>query len=434
MRHLLAALLLLVATSALAQEPIVFVHGNGDTAGLWLTTFWRFESNGYPRDRLFAVDLQNPTARSADDTPQPGRSSTTEVRDQLAAEVAAIRAQTGAAKVVLVGQSRGGNTVRNYLLTGGGAAVTSLAVLAGAVSHGVLRADLMLRGSEFNGKAAFLTALNAPPGEIAAGVRAVTIRSVGDDKFAQPDGKYLGLPLGITTGLDHDAPAIAGAENFAIPGIDHRETGYGEKAFPILFRAVTGRDPTTMITPEPAVTLNGKVTGFEGADPTNTALPGTEVTVWRVDAATGARQGEPLRHITTGPDGLWGPVTTTPDARLEFQLAAPGYPTTHIYRSPFPRSSTLVHLRPQPFAKDDAAANAVVLMSRPRGYFGLPRDSIALGGATPTDIPPGVPTVSTTRRTGTPGETVTGTFNTETIAARLWPAAEHHISVIELTW
>ena len=26
--------------------PIVFVHGNGDTAGLWLTTIWRFESNG----------------------------------------------------------------------------------------------------------------------------------------------------------------------------------------------------------------------------------------------------------------------------------------------------------------------------------------------------------------------------------------------------
>jgi len=26
--------------------PIVFVHGNGDTAALWTTTLWRFESNG----------------------------------------------------------------------------------------------------------------------------------------------------------------------------------------------------------------------------------------------------------------------------------------------------------------------------------------------------------------------------------------------------
>ena len=29
--------------------PIVFVQGNGDTAALWQTTVWRFESNGWPR-------------------------------------------------------------------------------------------------------------------------------------------------------------------------------------------------------------------------------------------------------------------------------------------------------------------------------------------------------------------------------------------------
>ena len=44
--------------------PIVFVHGNGDTAALWLTTIWRFESNGYPRDRLFAIDFDFPQARA----------------------------------------------------------------------------------------------------------------------------------------------------------------------------------------------------------------------------------------------------------------------------------------------------------------------------------------------------------------------------------
>ncbi len=36
------------------RPPIVFVHGNGDSAALWQTTIWRFESNGWPRDRLFA--------------------------------------------------------------------------------------------------------------------------------------------------------------------------------------------------------------------------------------------------------------------------------------------------------------------------------------------------------------------------------------------
>jgi predicted dithiol-disulfide oxidoreductase (DUF899 family) len=34
-----------------ADPPIVFVHGNGDTAALWHTIIWRFEPNGYARDR-----------------------------------------------------------------------------------------------------------------------------------------------------------------------------------------------------------------------------------------------------------------------------------------------------------------------------------------------------------------------------------------------
>ena len=58
--------------------PIVFVHGNGDTAALWLTTLWRFESNGWPRERLHAIHLPYPLARDSDDKPQAGRTSTTE--------------------------------------------------------------------------------------------------------------------------------------------------------------------------------------------------------------------------------------------------------------------------------------------------------------------------------------------------------------------
>jgi len=46
--------------------PIVFVHGNGDTAALWMATIWRFESNGWPRDRLHAIDMPYPLARDDD--------------------------------------------------------------------------------------------------------------------------------------------------------------------------------------------------------------------------------------------------------------------------------------------------------------------------------------------------------------------------------
>ncbi|HEY5322894.1 MAG TPA: twin-arginine translocation pathway signal, partial [Caldimonas sp.] len=61
-----------------SRPPIVFVHGNGDSAALWTTTLWRFETNGWPRERLFAIDLPYPTARNEDDKEQPGRTSITE--------------------------------------------------------------------------------------------------------------------------------------------------------------------------------------------------------------------------------------------------------------------------------------------------------------------------------------------------------------------
>ncbi|MFN8511353.1 MAG: hypothetical protein U0232_14595 [Thermomicrobiales bacterium] len=58
------------------QPPILFVHGNGDSSALWLTTVWRFESNGYPRELLHALDFPSPSARDDDDVPQANRSGT----------------------------------------------------------------------------------------------------------------------------------------------------------------------------------------------------------------------------------------------------------------------------------------------------------------------------------------------------------------------
>ena len=73
-----AALLTACATgpaSNTAQPPIVFVHGNGDAAAVWTTTIWRFESNGWPRGRLHAIDLPYPLSREDDGKPQDGRTS-----------------------------------------------------------------------------------------------------------------------------------------------------------------------------------------------------------------------------------------------------------------------------------------------------------------------------------------------------------------------
>ena len=158
----IALLLLLLAVNAFADSPrpILFVHGNGDSAALWHTTIWRFESNGYDRSLLFAIDFQHPTARSDDTKPQENRSSATDQAKELAAKVAEVQARTGQKQVILVGSSRGGYAIRNYIKNFGGAPNVSHAILCGTPNHGVQATPANLN-NEFNGLGPFLSGLNA---------------------------------------------------------------------------------------------------------------------------------------------------------------------------------------------------------------------------------------------------------------------------------
>ena len=111
---------------------------------------------------------------------------------------------------------------------------------------------------------------------------------------------------------------------------------------------------------------------------------------------------------------------------------------THIYRSPFPRSSAIVHLRPgRPLAAADAEAGAVVQMSRPRGYFGIPRDVVLFDGKEPQDVAKGVAgdSVTTLRLPASEiGRPIVALFNEERIVCRGWPANENRITIAELTY
>ncbi|CAM9697943.1 unnamed protein product, partial [Phaeothamnion confervicola] len=412
--------------------PVVFVHGNGDTAAQWTTTLWRFESNGYDRKLLHAIDLRYPLARNDDAKPQPLRSSAAESMQQLAAYVDEVRKATGRDKVVLVGNSRGGNAIRNYLKNGGGAARVSHAILGGTPNHGV--SDWPeTRGNEFNGKGPFLTQLNAGPDEVVAGVRFMTIRSDNNDKYAQPDGQFLGKP-GRATGVGFDGPELKGAENVVIPNIDHRETSYDAPAFAEMYRFITGRAPArTTIATEARVALDGKVNGMEGGVPTNLPVAGARVEVYEVVAETGARRGSAVHAKTTGADGLWGPFVAQLNTHYEFVVSVPGHSVTHIYRSPFPRSSELVHLRPATLAKADQSAGSVVSISRPRGYFGHGRDVFTLDGKVPPGINTGVPgaAVGKVLLPDGPLRAVPARFNDEFITVRNWPAKDGHIVFAE---
>jgi triacylglycerol lipase len=420
-----------------AQPTIVFVHGNGDTAALWYPTVWRFESNGWPRERLFAVDLPYPLARTEDTKPQEGRTSAAENMQNLAAEVERARKLTGAAKVVLVGNSRGGNVIRDYIRNGGGAAKVSHAIIGGGVNHGVWAGDF-LPGSEFNGKGPFMTALNSPQGpdglETTPGVAFMTLRSDNNDKFAQPDGGWIGQPK-MATNIPYDAPALKGAENVVLPGRDHREVSYHPLAFAETFRFITGRLPARSdVAVEARVVLDGRITGFRGNDPTNLPLAGASIEIYETSAQTGERLGERLYAKTVGADGHWGPFIVKAAASHEFVVRAEGFAAAHYYRAPFPRGSAFIHFRPARVAEADRDAASVVTMTRPRGHFGVGRDTMSLDGISPPPgIPPGVPGVAASKlklkETGV--RSVVAVFNDQRIVARSWPLSENHVVFAE---
>jgi pimeloyl-ACP methyl ester carboxylesterase len=416
------------------MPPILFVHGNGDHAALWITTLWRMESNGVPRDRMLAISFTDPLARTDDKVEQPNRSSTEDQRRELGNAVKELQRRTGAARIALVGNSRGGYSIRNYIKNGGAADV-SHAVLCGVPNHGVYDWDDGLNG-EFNGRGPFLRGLNEGESEVTPGTAFLTLRGDGTDKFAQPDGRFVGKP-GTPTGVTSDGPALKGAANLVLGALDHREIAFHPRAFREIYKFIAGREPSRIeIVPEAEVKLSGLVTGTPGGVVTNRPVSGATVEIYRVSPETGERIGGSIHSSQTGADGRWGPAQVEPAWHLEIVLASAGSPTTHLYRSPFPRSSDVVHLRAaRPLGPADAGA--VVLMSRPRGYFGLPRDVVLIDGKEPKDVKSGVPTDSTaTLRLAAEqvGRPVVAIFNTERIVARTWPASENRIAVAELTY
>src|SRR3979411_1570174 len=142
------------APSATEVPPILFVHGNGDHAALWITTLWRMESNGIPRDRMFAINFTDPLARAGDTRPEPNKSSIEDQRRELGEAIKELKRRTGAVRVALVGNSRGGYPIRGYIKAGGAGDV-SHAVLCGVPNHGVYDWDGGLN-NEYNGRGPFL--------------------------------------------------------------------------------------------------------------------------------------------------------------------------------------------------------------------------------------------------------------------------------------
>lgn len=353
---------------------------------------WLFESNGYPADRLFAIRFHHPVARTDDTREEADRSSTTQAMEEFGRYVQDVLHRTHAAKVVLVGSSRGGMTIRNYVQNGGGLPFVQAEVLCGTPNHGV-SASPNNRNNEFNGAGVFLTQLNQPGtdgNEISPGVSTLTLRSDHFDKYAQPTGIASGRPE-VSTGVTFEGPALKGAENTVLPGQDHREVAFSNEAFTAMFQFITAHEPATLtVKPQQAPVLSGLITGFAGAAATNDPLRGIHLRIAEVHSGAADRS---VYETTTAADGAWGPFQADPRVEYLFDLEGDGRHVTY-FLPPLARSTAVLNFRflPPPVKPVDGSNGAATLLvTRPRGYFSRERDPVLVDGEATLAEPAGLP-------------------------------------------
>ncbi len=429
---------LLVCAAAPAQviqasgtpPPIVFVHGNGDDSTRWIPTVWLFESNGYPGDRLFAIRFHHPVARTDNTREEPARSSTEDEKQELARFVQSVLEKTHAAKAVLVGSSRGGLTIRNYVGNGEGRKTVLAEILCGTPNHGV-NATATNPNGEFNGAGTFLTALNLPGpdgNETTPGIPTLTLRSDTLDKYAQPSGIAFGHPEQMSGG-SFESPALKGAENLVLPGLDHRELAFSDTAFAAMYRFLFGRDPRTrVITATNAPRISGLITGFAGQAPTNDGLGGVHLRVSASDAAAGSA---PAYETTTEASGAWGPMRIRTGVGYTFALERDGRRVTY-FLPPLPRSTTLLNFRFLPAQPPDGTGKPSLSITRPEGYFSRDRDLVRIDGAPVPEEPAGLPVRDSFTATGLKDTgAVKVELRGETILATPSTGAADQVSVVE---
>jgi triacylglycerol lipase len=144
------AAMLLVPGAAQANDPILFVHGWNSSASTWDTMIGRFSADGWTSAELraFSYDTAQSNAATA---------------DTVAAQVADLRAATGAAAVDIVTHSMGGLSSRYYLKNLGGTSSVDEWVSLGGPNHGTNTAYFCWDTScaEMRPGSTFLNALNS---------------------------------------------------------------------------------------------------------------------------------------------------------------------------------------------------------------------------------------------------------------------------------
>jgi len=273
--------------------PVVMVHGflaSGDT---WTKFHQLFTSNGYHWKNLYAFDWNSLN--------QTGGAATTQLLDQF---IDKVLAETGAARVRLMGHSAGGGICYSYLSD-----ATRAAKVDGYVHVG------------------------SSPQPAPAG----------------PGGTEPTLNLWSEADEISSSSDIPGAVNAMIPGKDHYQIATSPESFAAVWQFFHNESPATLaITPQgPLVCIAGKVLYFGE----NTPLEGAKVEIWEVDPATGARVGSsPHFTFLTDANGKYGPENILANTTFEFVTTPPNSSQRiiHYFREGISHLNSLVYLRTIP--------------------------------------------------------------------------------------
>jgi triacylglycerol lipase len=172
------ALLAPAAASAVAHDPILFVHGWNGSESNWSTMISNFEREGWTRAELnnWRYNTSQSNVRTA---------------SEVARKVEEIRSRTGAAKVDIIAHSMGSLNTRYYLKNLGGTEKVDDWVSLGGPNHGTSTANICSEAScvEMRIGSEFLTRLNEgdeTPGTVSYGTWWSSC-----DEFINPDESVL---------------------------------------------------------------------------------------------------------------------------------------------------------------------------------------------------------------------------------------------------
>ena len=283
---------------------------------------WRFESNGWPTERLHAIDVPYPLARDEDAREQPGRTSTAEHMAYLKSEVEAVIEPHRRDKVdpgrQLARRLRDPQLRPERRRRDGGEPRHPCrhAQPRHLGRQGYAREQRVLRHRPVPDQPQHAEERQRRRSRRQA-VKWLTIRSDNNDKYAQPDGLWIGS-RGTATNVSYAGPELLGATNVVLPGVDHRETAFSPAAFDAMYRFITGEAPRTLeIEPDEKLVLNGTITGLglnrtirhPATSPTTCRCPARACRSTQSTRDTGERLGEAVHDKPSAATAAGAPST-----------------------------------------------------------------------------------------------------------------------------